>query len=355
MNNPFEHAPADAAGGNPFAADAPVPQRERISFSGRGTEYFGIWIVNLVLTLLTLGIYSAWAKVRRLQYFYRHTTLGGAAFDYHGDPRAILKGRIIGFMLLLAYNVSFQFSIIAGIAVAVALAAVMPVLLMRSLRFRAHYSSWRGLRFGFDGSTGGAYSVFLKWPVFSVLTLYLLGPMWHQRMKAYQFNHARFGSARFAIDAPVGAYYRIYGAAIAVVLVGMAAIGALLGTLADGNPAVFALAPLLFILLLLFVQPYLSARLQNLVWNHMQLDGHRFESTVSARRLYVIMLTNLIGVVCTLGLFLPFAAIRLARYRLQSVTMLCAGPLDDFIAGQAQDAAATGEEAADLFDVDIAL
>ncbi|MFX5839944.1 DUF898 family protein, partial [Acinetobacter baumannii] len=63
----------------------------------------------------------------------------------------------------------------------------------------------------------------------------------------------------------------------------------------------------------------------------------------------------LIAIVCTFGLFMPFAAIRLARYRIESVTMISAGPLDDFVAGQSQDVAATGEEAADLFDVDIAL
>jgi uncharacterized membrane protein YjgN (DUF898 family) len=355
MHNPIEATGAAPADANPFFVAAPARQAERLSFSGLGSEYFGIWIVNLVLTLLTLGIYSAWAKVRRLQYFHRHTTLGGAAFDYHGDPRAILKGRVIGVMLLFAYNLSFQFSFVAGMVVAVVLAAIMPMLLMRSLRFRAHNASWRGLRFAFDGDTPGAYSVFLKWPLLTVLTLYLLGPLWHQRLKQYQFDHARYGSARFAIDAPASGYYRIYGSAIACFVAGLALSGALVWSVADDNPALFALFPLLLIVLLLFIQPFLSARLQNLVWNHMRLDEHRFESTVSARRLYAIMLTNLIGVVCTLGLFMPFAAIRLARYRLESVTMLCAGSLDDFVSGQTRDVAATGEEAADLFDVDIAL
>lgn len=50
---------------------------EQLQFTGKGSEYFGIWIVNLLLTILTLGIYSAWAKVRRLQYFYRNTQLAG--------------------------------------------------------------------------------------------------------------------------------------------------------------------------------------------------------------------------------------------------------------------------------------
>ena len=58
-------------------------------FSGTGKEYFRIWIVNLCLTIATAGIYSAWAKVRRLQYFHRSTALAGAVFDFHGDPKAI--------------------------------------------------------------------------------------------------------------------------------------------------------------------------------------------------------------------------------------------------------------------------
>ena len=72
---------------------APEPRRCRLRFTGTGQEYFGIWIVNLLLTIVTLGIYSAWAKVRKLQYFYRNTQLDGSAFEYHGNPVPILKGR----------------------------------------------------------------------------------------------------------------------------------------------------------------------------------------------------------------------------------------------------------------------
>jgi uncharacterized membrane protein YjgN (DUF898 family) len=59
-------------------------------FRGSGAEYFRIWIVNLLLTIVTLGIYSAWAKVRRLRYFYGNTYLDGHSFEFHGRPLAIL-------------------------------------------------------------------------------------------------------------------------------------------------------------------------------------------------------------------------------------------------------------------------
>ena len=84
-------------------------QEQRFKFTGNGTEYFGIWMVNLLLTILTLGIYSAWAKVRRMQYFYRNTYLNEASFDYHGTAIDILKGRIIGITLFASYSIFFHF------------------------------------------------------------------------------------------------------------------------------------------------------------------------------------------------------------------------------------------------------
>src|SRR6201992_900386 len=86
----------------------PVRTPEQLRFTGTGGEYFGIWIVNLLLTVITFGIYSAWAKVRRLQYFYRHTELAGSSFDFHGSPRRILIGRVIAFLMLVGYNLSVQ-------------------------------------------------------------------------------------------------------------------------------------------------------------------------------------------------------------------------------------------------------
>ena len=57
-------------------------RREQFTFTGTAREYFGIWIVNVLLTIVTLGIYSAWAKVRRQRYFYGNTRLDGVPFEY---------------------------------------------------------------------------------------------------------------------------------------------------------------------------------------------------------------------------------------------------------------------------------
>jgi Bacterial protein of unknown function (DUF898) len=57
-----------------------VTRYEPFRFTGAGGEYFRIWIVNVMLSVVTFGIYSAWAKARRLQYFCRGVTAG--ALDY---------------------------------------------------------------------------------------------------------------------------------------------------------------------------------------------------------------------------------------------------------------------------------
>lgn len=342
---------------------------EPFQFSGKGSEYFRIWIVNLTLTLLTLGIYSAWAKVRRLQYFYRHTALGGSSFDYHGDPVAILKGRIIAVALLVIYNVAGNMNPFWGLAAFVVLLIVLPWLIQRSLQFKLHNSSYRGLRFSFGGSNGQAYKNFLLWPLAGYFTLGLLAPLAHQRIKAYQHNSSHYGTEAFFFNAQPGQFYKIYLKLLGLIVLFLILLGGgmALGTYGlssiftgDFNPesykeiAVIVILVLIFYaLMFLFVGPWFAARTQNLVWNHTALGQNPFSSHVRARDLFWLYLTNFIAIILTLGLFKPFADIRLARYRLEHMAMHPQTSLDAIHANQSQATTATGEESADLFDFDI--
>ncbi len=93
---------------------------------------------------MTLGIYSAWAKVRRLQYFYRYTELAGSSFDFHGSAARILIGRVVALVMLVAYNYSVRLHSIWTLVIILALAAILPWLVRNSFRFRLYNSSWRG-------------------------------------------------------------------------------------------------------------------------------------------------------------------------------------------------------------------
>ena len=158
----------------PASASVTTPTDYPVRFVGTGSEYFRIWIVNLLLTIVTFGIYSAWAKVRRLKYMYRNTQIAESSFDYHGSPIAILKGRLIALVLLIAYNFSFEFSLIAGVITLTLLAAIFPWLIRQSLRFRARYSSYRGIHFQFIGGLTEIYLIAAPL-IFFIVPFALLG------------------------------------------------------------------------------------------------------------------------------------------------------------------------------------
>lgn len=129
-------------------------QQHAFEFTGSGKEYFKIWIVNLLLTILTLGIYSAWAKVRRLQYFYRNTRLNDTSFEYHGTPKAILKGRLIAVGLFAVYSIAGKVNPFLGVAIGLLMALVMPWLIVRSLRFKLITAAIADCAFPLPATTG---------------------------------------------------------------------------------------------------------------------------------------------------------------------------------------------------------
>jgi uncharacterized membrane protein YjgN (DUF898 family) len=100
---------------------------------------------------------------------------------------------------------------------------------------------------------------------------------------------------------------------------------------------------------------FTTARVQNLSWNHTQLGPHRFHLDLAAGRLVFLTLTNLLGIVFTLGLFKPFADVRLRQYFVDSCTLDVEGSLELFAAGQAMEVGAAGEEAIEMFDIDLAI
>ena len=337
---------------------------EPLRFTGSGSEYFRIWITNTFLTVITLGIYSAWAKVRRTRYFYGNTRLADASFDYHGKPTAILKGRVVALVLIVVYQFASESTRLLAAALFVLALGGMPWLIWKSLQFKLVNSSYRGIRFGFGGSLAGAYIAYLLWPALASFTGLLLAPFAHQRIKRFQHTQSRYGAAHFDFDAGVGRFYLTYLKALLVLLAGVAVLGlAFSGVLAvvarrgmepRNYSSLLAFAVALYAWFFLIV-PVFSAMMQNLVWNHTQLGPHRFECRVSPARVLFIALTNLVAIICTLGLYTPFAKIRMMKYRIEAMALLVAGSLDDFVADAQAQAGALGEGVADLLDLDLAL
>lgn len=339
-------------------------------FTGTGGEYFRIWIVNLLMTIVTLGIYSAWAKVRRLQYFYRHTEVAGSSFDFHGNPVRILIGRIVALVMVGTYNYTVRLQSVWTLVVLAVAAIVLPWLLRNSLRFRLYNTSWRGTRFHFRGSLGGAYRVFLLNGLLSIVTLYLFAPFAHQRLKAYQHGNSWFGTTPFKFNARAGSFYVAYllvvAGIIAFFIIGAflglgGALAVLLPQKAGGTldpQAMFtALATLWAVALVLglSIGSIFHVVITNLIWSNTQLGEHRIDSDLEILPLVWIGVSNFVLVVVTLGFFTPWAMVRLARYQIGCIAILPGDAPLEFVDAGSEDIGAVGEEAASIFDIDIAL
>lgn len=342
-------------------------QNHTFKFHGNGSEFFGIWIVNILLSCITLGIYSAWAKVRTNQYFYGNTELDGDRFEYLATPMQILIGRIIAVVLFIIWiGTSALFPLInAGLAVILMLC--FPVLAARNIRFDARMTRFRNVRFDFQGSYGGAYLAFLAKPigayiiafiglafvvsavrfgnifaisaaVLAMSGLFILAYGWVTAgIARYVANGYRYGDTKFEAKVDTGEYRKIALGAALIVLgaVALLALCALPFGLADAlkglndspsatEPNYAKLAALSGFVMVtylssfvvgMFVYAYVKASTRNYLLGQIRIDDKlSLKSTLPVKGFVGLIFTNMLITIFTLGLGRPWVDVRTARY-----------------------------------------
>jgi uncharacterized membrane protein YjgN (DUF898 family) len=334
-------------------------------FRGMAGEFFGIWIVNLLLSILTLGIYSAWAKVRTKRYFYGSTFVDDVAFEYHATPIQILIGRIIAVLAYIIFIITSSVAPVFYLILLVALIFAIPWLVNRSLRFNTRMSSYRNVRLGFGGTYGGAFIVYILWPIAGILSIGLLLPMAARAQQSYIVNNARFGGRPLSADLKISAFYKVYFIGLLIMIAlfvqfGFAAYDLAVNT--DGtDPGIAATMSLMtsymiFLFGLLFVGVYIQTLVTNLVFNTMKLDdAHSFSSKMSPFRMLWITLTNTLAIALTFGLMYPWAQVRQVKYRASKTAFFAASDLSEFVSTLEDEDSAVGEELAEIFDIEIGI
>ena len=363
-----------------------------IEFTGSGSEYFRIWIVNLLLMFVTLGIYYPWAKVRRLRYFHANTLVGGEPLGFHADPKKMLKGYFLVGVLFSLYSAAGNFSATAGFLAFVIVAAIWPALLKSSMQFRMANTSWRGLRFHFKGSVRGAYRAVVPLFVPSLVILAALvgvdnqnkPPFWYfatlavfpwllWNLKQYQHNNYGLASLQTTFKATLGSFYELFFKALgwAVLPIGLvvaiAALAVFLGGLSQPSDAAAKglLNPAVVVILviagfaavaatLVIAKPYFTVRLQNLLWTRTGNTSLRFVSDLRLSRFLWLTVKNWLLVVLTFGLYWPFAAVAVARMRLEAIAVKTRVDPDTLVSQmRSSQGEAAGDAAGDLFGLDI--
>lgn len=346
---------------HPPPAGVSPPVLEPFSFHGEEREYFRIWIVNTLLTLLTVGIFAAWAKVRKRRYFRGNTRLLGHGFDYRADPLRLLAGNLVVVTLFTAYGLFGQVYPMVQLAAIAVGVVVFPWIVVRSLAFNAHNTAYRGLRFHFHQTYGMALLTYLGQAVVVGVTLGFYYPAWIRNQREFVIGSHRLGDAFFRFSSPSGPFYSAYLRAGAL-LFGAAFVGSFVnaGILALNRGKVLSLTQLIPFFLIygvaFFVAKHLLyARLFNHVWNHTRLDDHRFVATLQTGPWIGLQLSNLAAVVGSAGLLYPWTQIRSARHALAHLHFQPAGPIERIGHLGTDAGSAFGETAGEFLGLDIGL
>ncbi|WP_219702320.1 YjgN family protein [Marinomonas lutimaris] len=374
-----------------------------LKFNGSGSEYFKIWIVNILLTIITLGLYRPWAKVRTLRYFYGNTELDNANFEYHATGKQLFVSFIIAIALLLLYVFISRINAALGIILPIALLIALPWIIWRSMKFNLRMSSYRNVHFGFNGQLSGSYVVLLAYPIGMLLVVigavslassisfwlaailtvmaypaYLA--MTTKVVNSYIVNGIHFGQGKVNSKLEFKPFLIIFLKATgislllllaaAIIFSGMAymsinssQINSLMQNISDlgqgARPSsliIYSLVVFYVTLLLIsmYALAYTKAHQRTYLLNETILDNSiTFESTLTTNKYFGVMFTNLLLLICTLGLAYPWTAIRLYRYSIESVSVQAEQGFDQFISTQSDNKGPLGEELGDAFNADI--
>lgn len=355
-----------------------------LEFTGTAREYFGIWIVNLFLSIITVGIYTAWAKVRRMRYFYGNTHLDGHNLEYHAKPKSILIGRLIVVAVLVIYNVLVNLTPWAALLIIPYFIAI-PWVINKAISFNARVTSYRNVHFNFHGRYWRAFLVYVVMPIVALFSLGLLAPVASKMSADYIGNNTRWGKGLFETNSPLKPLYKnlgmslLFGVLAFILLAAVGgAIGAAIGStgvlealritelmgegdLGSDEEAQIFMGATIFSVIFVYASSFLvylfyAAGVRNITYEATKLDGaHQLHSEISRFEYVWILFTNLVLTLLSVGLLRPWAAIRTWRYLADNTGIETTGDLSTMVAAQEDEGAAASAEFLDIEGIDFGL
>ena len=356
-----------------------------IDFSGRAKEYFGIWITNILLNVATIGIFSAWAKVRRLRYFFNKTNVSGSSFSFHATGWQIFKGRLIALTVVIAFTVLPSIFALFNLIIPIIILIALPWLINSSLRFKARMVSYRNIRFNWHGNYAKTFLYFVLGPVISFISLGLLQPLFTKYYYTYYANNHSYGTSRFFADTSVKNFYLgsirsgllpsliIFNCFITYLLINVSIImmdnnnenWSQEDMLADYSAYLgewlgkifLALIPIIIITNFVYRILARNLLLRTLVLKNanQQKISAKFDSNLNPFRYIWIVLSNAIIVTITFGLMSPYAQVRFYKYLSSSTKFGLIGDIEAFLDSEKKRLSSLGEEYSEMegFEVNI--
>ncbi|WP_348721210.1 YjgN family protein [uncultured Candidatus Puniceispirillum sp.] len=351
-------------------------------FTGTARQLFGIQFVNILLSLITLGIWIPWARVRNRRFFYGNTRALDEGIDYLATGFALFKGWVLVLAAITIFYVTPLFAdgvpyVQEGLSALFVL--VYPWALTKSIYFNARNLAWRDVSFDWKGGYFGAAWYFFLFPVIAVLSFGLLLPVMSCKARQYIVNNYRFGKTSFEADLDIGSFYKVAVQALLafifmLILVGVFSFCILVmifgyqtgDTLFDnlmlftaydlGNMSSYLLylIPLLFLATFYATGAFYHALTRNIMINKLKLHGGiKFRSELSGTKLAWIIISNNLVTLLSLGLLWPWAQVRRYRYMVESTQLRPSQSIDNFIDTQSRAGHSIGDAASDAGGIEL--
>lgn len=307
----------------------------QVRLHGEGGKYFGILIVNLIFTILTLGLYYPWARAKNFQYLYGETEFAGSRFQFHGTGKEMFKGFVKALAILFVLFGIYQAALFSkeGAVIAVGMfiyfigiALIIPLAIHGGLRYRMSRTSWRGIHLGYRGNLRELFGIYFKGLFLTVITLGIYSNWFYVEMTQYIMSHVRLGNCKFRFDGKGSDYFWLNTKGI--------------------------------ILTILTFGIYMFWFMRNV--NHFYVNNSvliqdeqesQFQSHLTAGDIFMVGFTNYFLIVFTLGIGLPWAILRQMRMTLNNVELN--GPFDPEAVLQTEEdfTDATGDDMLDALDI----
>jgi uncharacterized membrane protein YjgN (DUF898 family) len=301
---------------------------------GKGFDFFKIQIVNFLLQIVSLGLYYPWAKANTLEYLYSHTTLQGHPFSFSGTGKEMFKG-YVKLLLFMGILFSLFFILVTNnmggwglLLIYLTLFLLIPLALHGSYRYRMAKTSWRGIRFGYTGNRGELFLLFIVGLFLTIITLGIYGPWFYMKLRRYIIGNIKMGDAHFSYSGNGGDFFVLN------------LVGYIL--------SIFTLGIYMF---------WWQRDLFRFFLNNLRMQKGdqvvRFQSTASAGDFFSFIIINLLIVVFTLGLGIPWVIIRSLQFVTEHIKMQGNISLEELQQEQEDFGDAAGEDVIDWLNFDL--
>jgi uncharacterized membrane protein YjgN (DUF898 family) len=356
-------------------ADSDRAQTYTTTFHGTGGSLFGIHLVNTLLTLVTLGFYYYWAKVKVRCYLFNQTEFAGDRFSYHGNARELMNGALKATLVFAVpyYGLSHvgpfiesSMAVNIGLQIAASLLFLffIPVAIVGARRYRLTRTAWRGIRFSFQGKAWDFIKLWLSGYALTGLSLGLYYPYFSTKKQAFLTAHSYFGNEPFRFSGNGAQLFRPFltmyliaaTSSLLVWLAAYAVVGSFVAERLKGSGGLGGLIVIMSTVIVSLIVGLLLFRLlwlpysvteQRYFWEQTSIGPASFSLPISTWPYFKLKLVNLLLGVGTLGLAWPWITIRNIRFITDRLTLTGVDNFDEVV--QAYDAAPPIGEGLDGF------